>query len=127
MRVQCVTKLLIDGSINKVLDFFFAGNQQQQPSTNLPVTPTKPRFFQPICPSPTPPIPPPPKNYTVDYKHAKYYSSDSAIDSPDLSGNSITMTTNDDLDELSKLDQLGLNLHAPHGRYYQKKKQYTIC
>ncbi|VDI07818.1 Hypothetical predicted protein, partial [Mytilus galloprovincialis] len=91
-------------------------NQQQQPSTNLPVTPTKPRFFQPICPSPTPPIPPPPKNYTVDYKHAKYYSSDSAIDSPDLSGNSITMTTNDDLDELSKLDQLGLNLHAPHAK-----------
>ncbi|XP_052091022.1 protein TANC2-like [Mytilus californianus] len=93
-------------------------NKQQQQTTNLPATPTKPRFFQPICPSPTPPIPPPPKNYTADYNHAKYYSSDSAIGSPDLSGNSITMTTNDDLDELSKLDHLGLNLHAPHAGKY---------
>ena len=99
-------------------EFFilFSGARQPQPAVNLPTTPTKPRFFQPICPSPTPPIPPPPKNYVADQNHSKYYSSDSAIGSPDLSGNSITMTTNVDLDELSKLDHMGTNTHANYGK-----------
>ena len=102
----------VDSMTQTTPKLYQMGARQPQPAVNLPTTPTKPRFFQPICPSPTPPIPPPPKNYVADQNHSKYYSSDSAIGSPDLSGNSITMTTNDDLDELSKLDHMGTNTHA---------------
>jgi len=92
----------------------FTGTRQNQFPQQQPPVPAKPRFFQPLTSpmssptGPPPPLPPPPKSYISDSTGGhRYYSSDSAIGSPDLSGNSITMTTNDDLDELSRLDHEG--------------------
>lgn len=79
--------------------------QQQTPPQ--PPVPAKPRYFQPIASPTTPPLPPPPSNYTATDHNLHCYSSDSAIGSPNLSGNSVSMTTNDDLDELSRLDNEG--------------------
>ncbi|KAK3106124.1 hypothetical protein FSP39_013189 [Pinctada imbricata] len=97
----------------------------QPPSSNIPQpqVPSKPRFFRPIMSSPPatethPQLPPPPKSY-IDAN--RYYSSDSAIGSPDLSGNSVTMTTNYDLDELSRLDREGPSLDLHNQK--EKEKQ----
>jgi hypothetical protein len=59
---------------------YFSGARQPEPAVNLPTTPTKPRFFQPICPSPTPPIPPPPKNYVADQNFALNFDKKLAVE-----------------------------------------------
>ncbi|XP_069119870.1 protein TANC2-like isoform X1 [Argopecten irradians] len=78
-------------------------HQQQQ---QTPPIPAKPRYFRPLTsPASTgatpPPIPPPAKNYRPEPSAQKYSPANS---SPSLSANNITMTTNDSLDELSRLD-----------------------
>ncbi|XP_055997188.1 protein TANC2-like isoform X5 [Ostrea edulis] len=80
---------------------------KQVPEPQVPAT--KPRFFKPIALSPSSSnapqfVPPPQKSYNDPRGHSR----ESTIDSPELgfSGDP-SLTPNDDLDELSKLDREG--------------------